>query len=81
MGSAAHHLPHADVEWDAGAMACGDLVLELRRRLAAMRPREVLKLTAQDTGARADLPAYCRLTGHTLIRAAHPDYWIRRREE
>lgn len=70
-----------DAEWDAGDTACGDLVLELRLRLQALKPGAVLKVTARDLGAPADLPAYCRLTKHILVRAEHPDYWIRRREE
>jgi len=69
-----------DAEWDAGDMGCGDLVLELRRRLQAVGPGAVLKVTARDPGAPEDMPAWCRLTGHTLLRAEHPDYWIRRKE-
>ena len=70
----------ANVEWDAGDMGCGDLVLELRLRLQAMQPGEVLKLHARDPGAPQDMPAWCRLTGHTLLQAQHPTYWIKRKE-
>jgi tRNA 2-thiouridine synthesizing protein A len=70
----------ADAEWDAGDMGCGDLVLALRMRLQSMKPREVLKVTARDPGAPEDLPAWCRLTGHTLLSSHHPDYWIQRKE-
>jgi tRNA 2-thiouridine synthesizing protein A len=61
-------------------MGCGELVLELRFRLQALPPRAVLKLTATDPGAPEDLPAWCRMTGHALVRERHPDYWIRRKE-
>jgi len=67
------------VEWNAGALACGDLVLELRERLGAMRPGEVLRVVAVDPGAPADLPAWCRMTGHRLVASEHPVYLIRRR--
>lgn len=70
----------ADDAWDAGDMACGELVLELRTRLARMRPGQVLKLIARDPGAPADLPAWCRLTGHTLAMQQHPVYHIRRKD-
>ncbi len=70
----------ADDAWDAGDMGCGELVLELRFRMAALPARALLHLTARDPGAREDLPAWCRMTGHTLERAEHPDYWIRRKE-
>lgn len=67
--------------WDACSMACGDLVLELRLRLRAMKPRQVLRVTAIDPGAREDIPAWCRLTGHALLSAQHPQYWIQRKED
>jgi len=45
-----------------------------------MRPGEVLRVTALDPGAPEDLPAWCRLTGHTLLQWEHPEYRIRRKE-
>jgi len=73
--------PTANAEWNAGDIGCGDLVMELRRRLQSMKPGEVLKVTARDPGAPEDLPAWCRLTGHTLTHWGHSEYWIRRKEE
>ena len=70
----------ADAVWDAGDLACGELILTLHGRMHAMRPGEVLRLVALDSGAPADLPAWCRLTGHTLLAADHPVYLIRRKE-
>lgn len=64
--------------FDAGEMACGDLVLELRSRLARLARGEILRVRATDPGAVEDLPAWCRLTGHPLLRSAHPEYWIQR---
>ena len=66
--------------WDAGDLGCGDLVLELRVRMEALGPGQVLHLTACDPGARADIPAWCRMTGHTLVDQQHPVYQIRRKE-
>ncbi|HEX7126085.1 MAG TPA: sulfurtransferase TusA family protein [Thermodesulfobacteriota bacterium] len=70
----------ADAEWDAGDLGCGELVLELRRRLRAM-PGRVLAVVARDPGAPADLPAWCRMTGHELVRQdpASGRYWIKAR--
>ncbi|MBI3270584.1 MAG: sulfurtransferase TusA family protein [Planctomycetes bacterium] len=68
-----------DAAWDAGELGCGDLVLELRQRLSGMDPGRILRVTARDSGAPEDLPAWCRLTGHILLAATHPDYWIQRR--
>ena len=70
----------SDAEWDAGDMGCGDLVLELCARVEALVAGRVLRLTARDPGARADIPAWCRMTGHALVSAQHPIYLIRRKE-
>ena len=69
-----------DQEWDAGDLGCGDLVLALRGKLRDM-PGQVLKLVARDPGAGADIPAYCRMTGHQLLHddTATCAYWIKAR--
>jgi tRNA 2-thiouridine synthesizing protein A len=72
--------PPADAEWDAGNMSCGELVMELRRRLRALAAGSVLRVVARDPGAPEDLPAWCRLTGHSLLAQRHPVYWVRRKE-
>ena len=74
-------LIHIDAEWDAGDMGCGELILELRTRMRALRPGQILHLVARDPGAIEDLPAWCRLTGHRLKRAEHPTYLIQRKED
>lgn len=67
-----------DLEWNAGELGCGDLVLELRKQVGRI-PGRVLKLVALDPGAAVDLPAWCRMTGNELI--AHDPvlqtFWIR----
>ena len=68
----------ADELWDAGDTGCGDLVLELRRRLARLRVGQVLRLVARDPGAPEDIPAWCRLTGHMLVAQKPPVYDIRK---
>ena len=71
----------AATEWNAGELGCGELVLELRNRLTAMKPGARLKLVALDPGAPADIPAWCRMTGHTLVATQHPVYLIQRKED
>ena len=70
----------ANTTWDAGDLGCGELVLQLRFRIEQLEPGALLRLVALDPGARADLPAWCRLTGHALVAADHPVYLIRRKE-
>lgn len=78
-GDAASAAPAAAAFFDAGTMGCGDLVLELRQRLAALAAGGELELRAEDPGAPVDLPAWCNLTGHTMLEARHPIYRIRRK--
>lgn len=72
--------PKVDAEWDAGDLGCGDLVLELRVRLNALKGGQLLRLTARDPGAPIDLPAWCGLTGHALVHADPPTFHLRRKE-
>lgn len=67
--------------WDAGEMGCGELVIQLRRRLAPLAPGSIFELVARDPGAPEDLPSWCRMTGHGLVAAQHPVYLIQRRTE
>lgn len=66
-------------EWNAHDLGCGQLILQLSRKLKDLEGGHVLKLTAYDPGAKEDLPAWCRLTGHTLLKSVHPQYWIQKK--
>ena len=60
-------------------MACGDLVLSTW--LEAQPPGAVLKLSARDAAAPEDLPAWCRLTGHTRFLAGTTSDLLDQRKE
>ena len=70
----------ADVEWDAGDLACGDLVLELLKKVKALPPGAVLKLIATDPAARIDIGAWCRITKNRLVAMSPPVFFIQRKE-
>jgi tRNA 2-thiouridine synthesizing protein A len=67
--------------YDFGDLGCGDLVLELRRILRELGPGAVVRVLATDPGAPQDIPAWVRMTGHTLLGAAHPVYDLRKRND
>jgi tRNA 2-thiouridine synthesizing protein A len=71
--------PTADSFLDVGDTLCGDLALLLREELSKLHPGQVLHVVARDPAAPEDLPAWCELTGHAMLRCEHPDYWIRRK--
>ncbi|MBI1394524.1 MAG: sulfurtransferase TusA family protein [Betaproteobacteria bacterium] len=70
----------ADDDWDAGDLGCGDLVIALRLRMRAMQPGQIIRVHATDSGAKHDLPAWCRMTGSELVRhdPSRDLFWIRR---
>ncbi len=70
----------ADAEWDAGDLACGELVLELLTRMRALPPKAVLKLIATDPAARIDIGAWCRVTKNPLVTMSPPVFFIQRKE-
>jgi tRNA 2-thiouridine synthesizing protein A len=69
----------ADESWDAGDLGCGELVIDLRQRIRKLLPQQMFHLVANDPGAVEDIPAWCRLTGHLLKQAEHPNYLIQRK--
>jgi tRNA 2-thiouridine synthesizing protein A len=68
-----------DVEWDAGDMGCGDLVLELRMRMQSLQSGWIMKLRAANSGAEKDIPSWCRMTGNTLLLQQRPFYIIKKK--
>jgi tRNA 2-thiouridine synthesizing protein A len=74
------HFPAPADVWDAGDMGCGELLLLLRLRIERLPSGAVLRLIARDPGAIEDMPAWCRLTGHRLLSAHHPEYLLQRKE-
>jgi tRNA 2-thiouridine synthesizing protein A len=65
--------------WDAGETGCGALIMGLKREIGNIGPGELLQVTALDAGAPADLPAWCRVTGHMLVEANHPAYVLKKK--
>ena len=65
-------------QWDAGETGCAQLAVGLRDQLQSLRCDALLEVIARSGGAPVDLPAWCRMTGHTLVSATHPVYVIRK---
>jgi TusA-related sulfurtransferase len=61
-------LTEPDAVYDAGHLGCGDGPLaEIAAMLRAMPPGSVLEVRSTDPGVIADLPAWCRMVGHTYL--------------
>ena len=56
-----------DQEVDCEGLLCPLPVLRARKRLMAMAPGTVLRVTATDPMAAIDLPHFCAEAGHALL--------------
>ena len=55
---------------DGEDRGCGELLLELHRRIRGLGKGTRVRLLTTDPGAALDLPAWCHLTGHHYIGRA-----------
>ena len=66
---------------DGGDLSCARLLVLLRARVATLPEGSVVHLSTTDPVAPIDLPAWCRLTGHTYLGAVDdtpaPTYGVR----
>ena len=58
---------NADKELIASGMACVNLTPNIKQAISSMQGSEVLKVFNDDPASREGVPAWCRLTGHSLI--------------
>ena len=70
-------MTEATAQFDGGETGCGELLLDLLIFTKRQPPGAIVEVRALDPGAPLEIPAWCRLTGHELINAAHPFYRIR----
>jgi tRNA 2-thiouridine synthesizing protein A len=56
-----------DEDLDCQGLLCPLPVLRARKRLIAMAPGAVLRVTATDPMAQIDLPHFCAEAGHDLL--------------
>ncbi len=74
----------ADVFYDAGDRGCAEGPLDaIAATLRKLQPGQTLEIRATEPSVANDLPAWCRLTGHTLEQsragAAGDRYLVRRK--
>lgn len=58
----------ADASLDAGEGGCADLLLLIVKAMRDLQAGQVLHVVAYDPGAVEDIPAWCRMTAHTLLK-------------
>jgi tRNA 2-thiouridine synthesizing protein A len=66
-----------DVFYDAGSKGCAEGPLDdIAALLRPMAPGQTLEIHATDPSVTTDLSAWCRLTGHTLVKHAGDHYLV-----
>jgi len=59
--------PPPDQVVDASGLVCPGPVIELAKAALAAAPGSVLAVLAVDPAAATDVPAWCRMRGHTFV--------------
>ncbi|NIP72541.1 MAG: sulfurtransferase TusA family protein [Gammaproteobacteria bacterium] len=60
----AHH------QLDARRLLCPMPVIRVQHRAAQLAPGDLLEVICTDPGAANDIPAWCRVHGHTVVEVA-----------
>jgi uncharacterized OsmC-like protein/TusA-related sulfurtransferase len=73
-----------DAVCDGGDLDCGSgLLLIIREAMAPLPPGGLLEVRSREISVKEDLPAWCRLVGHTLVamqpgEGAYTHYFVRK---
>jgi len=58
----------ANKEIDARNLKCPLPILRCKKGLAEIKENEILKIVATDPGSVKDIEAFCKQTGHIMVR-------------
>jgi len=77
-------LPSPAAMCDGGDLDCGSgLLLIIRAAMQPLAPGEILEVRSREGSVREDLPAWCRMVGHTLVAESEADpsrsYYLRKK--
>lgn len=76
--------PRADAVLEGGDLDCGSgLLLLIREAMSPLGAGGVLEIRSRETSVREDLPAWCRMVGHTMLdvrpgEAPSTSYYVRK---
>jgi tRNA 2-thiouridine synthesizing protein A len=61
------------VQLDARRLLCPLPVIRTQDKVATLTPGDVLEVVATDRGVLNDIPAWCRINGHTVLETRLED--------
>lgn len=65
--------------WDAGDLGCGELIMELAKKIKVLNSGDLFEVIALDKGRIEDLPSWARMTGNELIKNEPPSYIFKKK--
>ena len=60
-------------ELDARRLLCPMPVIRTQHRIKQLAPGDTLAVTCTDPGVKQDIPAWCRINGHTVLGIREAD--------
>ncbi len=69
--------PTPDTHLDARNLLCPLPVIRVQERVRTLAPGAVLEVVATDPGVLQDIPAWCRVHGHTVLASSREGREIR----
>jgi tRNA 2-thiouridine synthesizing protein A len=66
----------ADAQLDARRLLCPMPVIKTQNRVRELNPGDVLTVICTDPGALSDIPAWCRINGHTVLDTRESDHEV-----
>jgi tRNA 2-thiouridine synthesizing protein A len=64
-------------ELDARRLLCPLPVIRAQDRVQSLKPGDTLEVICTDPGAMYDIPAWCRMNGHDVLKTEQADYEVR----
>jgi len=73
----------ADKKLDLKGLLCPMPVVKIAKGIKEVEVGQVIEAEASDPGVMADIPAWCKSTGHELVKMERVDktikFWVRRK--
>jgi tRNA 2-thiouridine synthesizing protein A len=64
------------VELDAKGLLCPMPVIKTQNKIKELQPGDILEVVSTDPGVSQDIPAWCRINGHRIIKILESTYEI-----
>jgi len=68
-------------EWDTGNLSAGEILIQLKKKIASMNPGNILKLKTKESSLKDALFSWSLLTGNQLLKSKESEFYIKRRQK